>query len=71
MSYIDEVGEKLAREVLAARDELDNPNIVNEIAEVIEASSSKLHEAFMTAVRVYDADVRARKLLAVKLQAGR
>jgi hypothetical protein len=64
MSYVENLGEKLARDVLKARDETGNLNLVQDIAKVIEASSSTLHEAFMTAVRVYDAEERARSVLA-------
>ncbi|MGR3839649.1 MAG: hypothetical protein ACU0A2_14985 [Cognatishimia sp.] len=64
MSYVENLGEKLARDVLKAREETGNLNLVQDIAKVIEASSSTLHEAFMTAVRVYDAEERARSVLA-------
>ena len=64
MSYVEDLGEKLARDVLKAQKETGDLNMVQDIAKVIEASSSTLHEAFMTAVRVYDAEERARSTLA-------
>ena len=67
MSYVDNLGEKLARDVLNAQKETGDHNMVQDIAKVIEASSSTLHEAFMTAVRVYDAEARARQVLAQKI----
>ncbi|MGH1465523.1 MAG: hypothetical protein ACRBBQ_09215 [Cognatishimia sp.] len=70
MSYVENLGEKLAKDVLAVQKETNNLNLVQEIAAVLEASSSTLHEAFMTAVRVYDAEVRARELLETKLDAA-
>jgi hypothetical protein len=70
MSYVENLGEKLARDVLAAQQELNNPNLVQEIAKVLEASSSTLHEAFMTAVRVYDANDRAHGVLQMHLKAA-
>ncbi|GAA6207569.1 hypothetical protein NBRC116601_08620 [Cognatishimia sp. WU-CL00825] len=70
MSYVENLGEKLAKDVLAVQKETNDLNIVQEIAAVLEASSSTLHEAFMTAVRVYDAEVRARTLLESKLDAA-
>lgn len=64
MSYVENLGEKLARDVLKAQRETGDLNMVQNIGQVLEASSSTLHEAFMTAVRVYDAEERARKTLA-------
>ena len=64
MSYVENLGEKLARDVLKAQKETGDLNMVQNIGQVLEASSSTLHEAFMTAVRVYDAEERARKTLA-------
>ena len=68
MSYVEDLGEKLARDVLKAQRETGNPSLVQEIGAVIEASSSTLHEAFMTAVRVYDAEDRARAALTTYLK---
>ncbi|MDC0737265.1 hypothetical protein N6L24_03165 [Cognatishimia sp. SS12] len=70
MSYVEGLGEKLARDVLAVQAETGDLNLVQEIADVLEASSSTLHEAFMTAVRVYDAEKRARGVLDAKLNAA-
>jgi selenocysteine lyase/cysteine desulfurase len=67
MSYVENLGEKLARDVLKAQKETGDLNMVQNIGQVLEASSSTLHEAFMTAVRVYDAEERARKALAQML----
>ena len=67
MSYIDSLAEKLARDVMLVQKETDDVNLVQEIGAVLEASSSKMHEAFMTAVRVYDSETRARKLLDAKV----
>ena len=67
MSYVENLGEKLARDVLKAQEETGDLNMVQTIGQVLEASSSTLHEAYMTAVRVYDAEERARKTLAQML----
>ena len=64
MSYVENLGEKLARDVLKAQKETGDLNMVQTIGQVLEASSSTLHEAYMTAVRVYDAEERARSVLA-------
>lgn len=70
MSYVENLGEKLARDVLEVQAETNDLNIVQDIAKVLDASSSTLHEAFMTAVRVYDAEKRARELLSAKVNAA-
>lgn len=70
MSYVENLGEKLARDVLKIQAETNDLNIVQEVSKVLEASSSTLHEAYMTAVRVYDAEKRARRLLDDKLRAA-
>lgn len=70
MSYVENLGEKLARDVLEIQNETNDLNLIQEVSKVLEASSSTLHEAFMTAVRVYDAEKRARQLLETKLQAA-
>lgn len=67
MDYIDSLAEKLARDVLLVQKETGDHNLVQEIANVLEASSSKMHEAFMTAIRVYDSETRARELLDRKI----
>jgi hypothetical protein len=68
MSYIEDLATELALDVLAAQDELDDDNLVQEIAAVIEASSSKMHEAFTTAIRVFGSETRARQLLSARLR---
>jgi len=67
MSYIDSLAEKLARDVLLVQKETDDINLVQEIGNVLEASSSKMHEAFMTAVRVHTSETLARRLLDQKI----
>ena len=70
MSYVENLGEKLARDVLEVQAETNDLNLIQDIAHVLDASSSTLHEAFMTAVRVYDAEKRARELLESKVNAA-
>ncbi len=70
MSYIDSLAEKLARDVLLVQKETDDLNLVQEIASVLEASSTKMHGAFMTGVRVHGSEVLARKLLDQKIAAA-
>ncbi|WP_372885012.1 hypothetical protein [Shimia sp.] len=70
MAYYDALAQKLAEDVLAAQRALNDDQLVKDIAETIEATSSTLHEAFMTAVRVYAAEERARLQLEQRLKAG-
>ncbi|SEO46173.1 hypothetical protein SAMN04490248_105168 [Salinihabitans flavidus] len=70
MDNFEELAERLALDVLAAREELGTDQLVQEIADVLEASSSTMHEAFMTAVRVHTAEARARGVLNAKLKAA-
>lgn len=70
MNYIDSLAEKLARDVLLVQKETGDLNLVQEIANVLEASSTKMHEAFMTAVRVHGSEELARKLLDKKIAAA-
>lgn len=67
MSYVENLGEKLARDVLEVQAETNDLNLIQDIAKVLDASSSTLHEAFVTAVRVYDAEKRARRMLESKV----
>ncbi|MCW8842830.1 MAG: hypothetical protein OQK00_05385 [Rhodobacteraceae bacterium] len=69
MAYYDDIANRLALDVIEAQKATDDHEIVQDIAKTLEATSSTLHEAFMTAVRVYTADERARVQLAQKLKA--
>ncbi|SHK10514.1 hypothetical protein SAMN05444000_11921 [Shimia gijangensis] len=70
MAYFDDLAQKLALDVLKAKDAMGDEQLVQEIAETLEASSNTMHEAFMTAVRVYAAEERARTQLTAKLKAA-
>ena len=69
MAYYDEIANRLARDVLEAQKVIDDHLLVKNIADTLEETSSTLHEAFNTAVRVYAAEERARALLEQKLKA--
>lgn len=70
MAYYDDIAEKLALDVLKAKDAMDDDQLVQDIAETLEGTSSTMHEAFMTAVRVYAAEERARAQLTARLKAA-
>lgn len=70
MTYYDDLAEKLALDVLKAQKAMDDDQLISDIAETLEATSSTMHEAFMTAVRVYNAEERARIQLNQRLKAA-
>ena len=71
MSIVEEMGNALAREVIEALDEIGDERFFDKVGKVLGDASPTLQEAFMTAIRVRLADVRARKFLAQVLKAKR
>lgn len=63
-NYTEETANNLADLALAEAEASGNSSIVDQIAEVLGASSQSLQEAYMTAVRVRRAETRARAMLA-------
>lgn len=62
--YLERVAGELADLALADERRSADNRIVDEIGEIVGASSQTLQEAFLTAVRVRRAETRARQLLA-------
>ncbi|MEM6310906.1 MAG: hypothetical protein AAF754_12755 [Pseudomonadota bacterium] len=62
--YVDKVAGELADLALADERRSADNTIVDQIGEIVGASSQTLQEAFLTAVRVRRAESRARQLLA-------
>ncbi|WP_458790372.1 hypothetical protein [Yoonia sp. MH D7] len=62
--YTLDTANELADLAIKEQEASGNENIVPNIAEVLGASSQTLQEAFLTAVRVRRAEIRARELLA-------
>lgn len=62
--YVEKIAGELADLALADERRSDDEKIVNEISEIVGASSQTLQEAYLTAVRVRRAERRARQLLA-------
>lgn len=60
--YTDNAANELANLTLAETS--DNTKIVEQIGEILGASSQTLEEAYLTALRVRRAEKRARELLA-------
>jgi hypothetical protein len=70
MGVIEELADALARDVIAAAEELGDEDLIMEIGKVLLVSSSVTQEAYMTAVRVRLAERRARAALAERLAKG-
>jgi hypothetical protein len=64
MQLLEDLADELAREALAASEISGDSVIVDQVGEVLGASSQTLQEAYLTAVRVRRAEKRARALLA-------
>ncbi|WP_099826631.1 hypothetical protein [Oceaniglobus indicus] len=64
MQLIEDLADELALEALAAAEASGDDQIVDQVGEVLGASSQTLQEAYLTAVRVRRAETRARALLA-------
>lgn len=62
--YTDNTANELANLALAEAAASDNTKIVEQIGEILGASSQTLEEAYLTAVRARRAEKRARELLA-------
>lgn len=62
--YTDKTANELADLALAEAKASGSDKIVDQIGEIVGASSASLEEAYLTAVRVRRAETRARALLA-------
>ena len=71
MAMLDDLADALARDVLAAMEELGDDRFFNDVSKVLSSSSPTLQEAFMTAVRVRLGEIRARKFVEQTLAAKR
>lgn len=64
MSFTEEIGNALARDALEAAQRSGDETIIEEIAKALAASSQTAEEAYLTAIRVFRAEARARAMLA-------
>ena len=71
MKTTEELGIALAEDVLKAEAELHDEALVGEVNKIIEASSSALQEAFMSAIRAQRAEAKARQYLEAKVKKAR
>lgn len=71
MSFVEELGDSLARTTLEAMEDIDDDRFYEKVGRVIEATSPTLQEAYMTAIRVRMAEKRARTFLEKAWQAAK
>lgn len=71
MPTTEELGIRLAEDVLKAVAETGDEALVGEINKIVEASSSALQEAYMAAVRAQRAEEKARLHLNARLRRAR
>ncbi len=71
MGVIEDLGDALARDVLAAMEELGDDRFYDKMAKVLADASPTMQEAFITAIRVRLAEKRGRAFLDRALKAKR
>ena len=71
MSVLDDMGDKLARDVIAAMEELGDERFFDKVSKVILDASPTMQEAFLTAYRVRRAEQRGRAFIEAALKAKR
>lgn len=69
MSVVEDLADELAQDVIKAIDATGNEDLIIEVSRVLGATSQTAEEAFLTAVRVRRANIKARALLLSKLKA--
>ncbi|AMY68661.1 hypothetical protein [Frigidibacter mobilis] len=73
MALLDDLADELARDVLAALDDLGDDRFYEKVAKSVGELSPTLQEAFMTSIRLRLAERRGRRTLETalaKLRAG-
>jgi len=75
MSFIQELADKLAKDVIDSQDELGDDRFYEQVGRVLLAASPTLNEAFMTSIRIRLAEKRGRdffeKVLKAKREGGK
>ncbi|MDZ7711524.1 MAG: hypothetical protein U5K36_16780 [Roseovarius sp.] len=68
MGVTEDLADELARDVIKAIEATGDEDIIGEITKVLGASSQTAEEAFLTALRVRRANLKARALLMERLR---
>ena len=71
MGVVEDMGDQLARDVIAAMQETGDDKLHDKISKVLLDASPTMQEAFLTAYRVRVAEMRGRKFLEAVLKAKR
>lgn len=71
MSFIQDLADKLAKDVIDAQDELQDDRFYEQVGRVLLAASPTLQEAFMTSIRIRLAEKRGRDFFERALRAKR
>jgi hypothetical protein len=71
MGVVEDMGDQLARDVIAAMEETGDEKLHDKISKVLLDASPTMQEAFLTAYRVRVAEMRGRKFLDAVLKAKR
>lgn len=71
MSVLEDMGDALARDVIAAMEELGDERFYDKISKVLLDASPTMQEAFLTAYRVRMAEKRGRAFIEAALKAKR
>lgn len=71
MSVLEDMGDELARDVIAAMEELGDDRFFDKVSKVLLDASPTMQEAFLTAYRVRVAERRARVFVEAALKAKR
>lgn len=71
MSFIQELADALAKDVLESQEELGSDTFYEQVGKVLLAASPTLQEAFMTSIRIRLAERRGRDFLMKALKAKR
>ncbi|EAQ26955.1 MULTISPECIES: hypothetical protein [unclassified Roseovarius] len=68
MGVTEDLADELARDVIKAIEATGDETIITDIQNILGATSQTAEEAFLTAVRVRRANIKARALLLDKLK---
>ena len=71
MGVVEDMGDQLARDVIAAMEETGDERLHEKISKVLLDASPTMQESFLTAYRVRVAEMRGRKFLDAVLKAKR
>ena len=71
MSVLEDMGDALALEVIAAMEELGDERFFDKVSKVLLDASPTMQEAFLTAYRVRVAERRGRGFIKASLKAKR